>query len=460
MIIVAEEFEDQGGLATSDPSRIIRWLSSQVMSRLFTQKRINKRRVSAERIRCKNKLPHCVEYFHQVDDGYSYLAAQLLVKMANRYDVELICHLVTSSVGKNNAEPEMLAQLSRYDAHQIASGYGLDSPGHNVALESKQIRKAQGILAAVSPAERVSLVEPVSRALWCDDASELDRIAAELGSASESELEAVLARGNSRRRELKHYSSAMFYYGGEWYWGVDRLYHLEQRLKDLKVDRDAGAPMLAPRQDVNWGDVRSDGSLTMEIYVSLRSPYSAVVFDRAVKLARDSGVTLSVRPVLPMVMRGVPATREKGMYIFMDAAREARAAGVNYGHFSDPIGEPARRCYSLYPWAETEGKGTELISSFLRHAFALGVSTLGNKGLRQVVEAAGLDWQAAKYHLGNDGWQALLEQNRLAMYDAGLWGVPSFRLLDRDGTSLVTLWGQDRLWVIAREIRRQIQSQA
>ena len=22
----------------------------------------------------------------------------------------------------------------------------------------------------------------------------------------------------------------MFHYGGEWYWGVDRLYHLEQRL--------------------------------------------------------------------------------------------------------------------------------------------------------------------------------------------------------------------------------------
>ncbi len=453
---MAEEFEDQGGLATSDPNRIVRWVTSQVMSRLFTQKRVNKRRAAAERVRRKNKQAHCVEYFHQVDDGYSHLAAQLLVKIASRYDVELICHLVSSSEGKNNAEPEMLARLSRYDAHQIAPDFGLDFPMHDGALDPKQIRQAQGILASVSAAERVPVVESVSRALWCDDALELDRIASELGCASEAEVEAALAFGNSRRSELKHYSGAMFYYGGEWYWGVDRLYHLEQRLTDLKVDREAGAPMLAPRQDINWGDVPSDGSLTMEIYVSLRSPYSAVIYDRAVKLAKDSGVALSVRPVLPMVMRGVPATPMKGLYIFMDAAREARALGVDYGNFSDPIGEPARRCYSLYPWAEAEGKGSELISSFLRHAFALGVSTLADKGLQKVVEAAGLDWQVAKKHLGETGWESLLEENRIAMYGAGCWGVPSFRLLDATGAPIVTLWGQDRLWVIAREIRKQL----
>ena len=53
----------------------------------------------------------------------------------------------------------------------------------------------------------------------------------------------------------------MFYYGGEWYWGVDRLYHLEQRLGELGLDGDHTSPMLAPRQEPNWGAVRSDGSL-------------------------------------------------------------------------------------------------------------------------------------------------------------------------------------------------------
>jgi 2-hydroxychromene-2-carboxylate isomerase len=51
----------------------------------------------------------------------------------------------------------------------------------------------------------------------------------------------------------------------------------------------------------------------------------------------------------------------------------------------------------------------------------------------------------------------LLEENRLAMYAAGLWGVPSFRLLDAQGHPLLALWGQDRLWLVAREIQRQLQ---
>jgi 2-hydroxychromene-2-carboxylate isomerase len=454
---MTEKFDDQGGFATSDPNRLVRWISSWVMSRMFTIKRVNKRRAVAERARRKQKLPHTIEYFHQVDDPYSYLAAQLLVKMADRYDIELICHLVSQSVGKDVAEPEMLARLSRYDAHQIAPDYGLEFAEHNDALDPEHIKKAQGILAAASGVKRVSAFESVSRALWSSDASELDRLAADLGRASEAEVDATLALGNARRGKLKHYSGAMFYYGGEWYWGVDRLHHLEQRLAELGLDRHDGAPLLAPRQEPNWGGVRSDGSLTMEIYASLRSPYSAVIFDRAVQLAKDSGVTLKMRPVLPMVMRGVPATPIKGLYIFMDAAREARALGVDYGNFSDPIGEPARRCYSLYLWAVTQGKGTELISSFLRHAFALGVDTLADKGLKKVVETAGLDWQVAKGHLGETGWESLLEENRVAMYGAGCWGVPSFRLLDSNGVPIVSLWGQDRLWVVAREIRKQLQ---
>lgn len=455
---MTEKFEDQGGLATSDPNRVARWITSRVMSALFTDKRINKRRAKVERARLKKKHPHQVEYFHHVDDGYSHLAAQVLVKVAERYEIEVICHLVSSAVGKNVAEPEMLARLSRYDARQIAPDYGLNFPEHVNAPSPNQVKKAQGILAAVGVAERVSIVGAVSCALWQDDALELDRLAAVFGCASDTEIEAALAAGNSRRSRLKHYSGAMFFYGGEWYWGVDRLHHLEQRLTELGADRNGDAPMVAPRQEPNWGSIRDNGSLTLEVYVSLRSPYSAVIFDRAVTLAKNSGVTLSVRPVLPMVMRGVPATPEKGMYIFMDAAREARVLGVDYGHFSDPIGEPARQCYSLYPWAVAEGKGTELISSFLRHAFALGVSTLSARGLRKVVESAGLDWSQARTHLNRDGWQPLLEENRLAMYEAGLWGVPSFRLLDSNGATIVALWGQDRLWVIAREIRKKMQS--
>ena len=369
---MSEQFKDQGGVATMDPSHLTRWLTSRLMTRISGPAAVAARHRKAEQTRVKAGAAHRVDYFHQVDEGYSYLAAQMLERLAARYDIELHSHLVRGQEGKNAPEPELLAQLARADSHAIAPGYGLSFPHHPDAPAAGLIETAAQILAAQSNVDFPKAAVSVSEALWRDDASAMAELAAVLGTASAEATTAAIEAGTQKRRELKHYSGAMVYYGGEWYWGVDRLYHLEARLADLGADKQPGSPLIAPRPSEDLAGHRDTGQYTLELYASLRSPYTAVIFDRAVAFAAAAGVTLSLRPVLPMVMRGVPATREKGMYIFTDAAREARAAGTPYGNFYDPIGDPARRCYALYPWAASQGKGVELCSSFLRHAFVLG----------------------------------------------------------------------------------------
>ena len=457
---MSEQFKDQGGMATMDPSHLMRWLTSRVMSRLSRAAHVDARHAKAEQARVKAGAPHRVDYFHQVDEGYSYLAAQILERFTARYDIELHCHLVSEQAGKNAPEPEMLARLARYDSQCIAPGYGLHFPAHPEPLASQQVELATRILAAQSNNDFPRVAALASEALWRGDAAALDQLAQRHGSVAADEAMAVVAAGTAKRRELGHYSGAMFHYGGEWYWGVDRLYHLEARLAALGADRDPGKPLIAPRPAIDLEDLADASDYTLEFYASLRSPYTAVVFDRTVAFAKQAGINLMLRPVLPMVMRGVPATREKGMYIFMDAAREARAAGVPYGNFYDPIGDPARRCYALFPWAALQGKGVALCSSFLRHAFVLGVNTNNDRGLRKVVEAAGLSWSEAQAHRHDDSWEALLEDNRQTMYAAGLWGVPSFRLLNPSGEPLLATWGQDRLWLVAHTLRNALQPNA
>ena len=453
---MAEQFKDQGGPATMDPNPLVRWLGSKVISRLCSPQRQEKQRQKIEDARLRTGARHVVEYFHQVEDGYSHLATQVLLQLCQRYDIELVCHLVRGPQGNNSAEPELLLQLSRYDAFHVAPEYGLRFPQHPEPLDPAQIELATSVLAAQDSESFIECAAHVGDALWSGDVARLQGLADSLGRASDSEREARLDAGTARRTKLKHYSGAMFYYGQEWYWGVDRLYHLEKRLAGLGADREPGEALLVPRPALEAGTLRDNGSLTLEVYPSLRSPYTSISFDLSLQLARNTGVKLVVRPVLPMVMRGVPATREKGFYIFSDTMREAREAGVPYGNFYDPIGDPVRRCYSLYPWACQQGRGNELLSSFLSAAFAQGVNTNKESGLRKVVEAAGLSWQEAQPHLGETGWEAILEENRQAMYEAGLWGVPSFRLLDEQGEPLLALWGQDRLWLFAREIQRQL----
>lgn len=445
-------FGEQGGIATSNPSRLRRWLTSKMMTRLSGQKLQQKTRLRAERKRQKMGLPHQIEYFHQVDDGYSHLAVQLLSKLVDKYDIQLKCHLVIAEHGDNTPEPDLLKNLSRYDAQLVAPHYGLNFPNAEQAPGSDERSKATMILANMSNEDFTAHAQQVSQAFWQADSIMLEILANIFGQATAQATQLSIANGNARRAQLKHYSGAMFFYGDEWYWGVDRFYHLEKRLIDLQLDRTKTQALIAPRPKLISESLKGADKLSLEIYPSLRSPYSAIAFDQTVVLAKAIGVKLKVLPVLPMVMRGVPATVEKGKYILFDAGREARAAGISFGPCADPIGKPVIQGYALCHWAEQQGKLVEFFSAFLKCAWVEATDTSKLKGLKRAVEKAGLDWSEAQTQIDSEAWKNQLEENRLSLYQAGLWGVPSFRLLDESGKVLLEVWGQDRLWLLANKV--------
>ena len=234
---MAEQFKEQGGVATMDPSHVKRWLTSRLMTKISSPQAVAARHRKAEQARLKAGNPHRVDYFHQVEEGYSALASQLLQRLVERYDIELHCHLVRGQEGKNAPEPELLARLARYDSALIAPGYGLDFPMDAQEREAELVALATEILAAQPQENFPQVASAVSDALWRSDSTVMSELAERYGRASPEASQAALEAGTQKRRELKHYSGAMFHYGGEWYWGVDRLYHLENRLAALGADR-------------------------------------------------------------------------------------------------------------------------------------------------------------------------------------------------------------------------------
>jgi 2-hydroxychromene-2-carboxylate isomerase len=247
----------------------------------------------------------------------------------------------------------------------------------------------------------------------------------------------------------------VFAYGGETYWGVDRLGYLEERLRDVGASRHPAMPLLAPRIDVS--DERFDASgrdLVLEAFLSLRSPYSYLAMPRTFALAERTGIALKIRPVLPMVMRGLAVPAAKRMYIARDSKREAEKIGMPFGRICDPVGAPVERAFSLYPYAVSKKRGGEFLLSFCQAAFAEGIDTGTDEGLKKVVERAGLGWLDTVAHADHEGWRIELEANRETMLSLGLWGVPSFRLRGPSGPDFCT-WGQDRIWLVEDEIRRR-----
>jgi 2-hydroxychromene-2-carboxylate isomerase len=439
-----------------DPPGWLRMLiSRRILGPSMDGAAIRKQRKKAEARRRRRRDPHIVDCYHQLDDPYSHLTAQVLATFAARYDVVLKFHLIRASGGASQPEFEKLAVWARRDAELIAPHLGISFPAEAGTVPDPNHQRLAGrALAAMDDDVAIASIEAVSRALWSGDERALADLAE--GGASAAELSAALDRGSAQLAKHRHYSGAMFFYGGEWYWGVDRLYHLENRLRELGACKEPEAPLIVPRPEVDVRGVDASG-LRLDFYPSLNSPYTSIIFDRTIAMKDACGIEFHLKPVLPMVMRGIPAPMTKAKYIVFDTKREADAAGVPFGNAIMPIGTPTRRAYSLLPWAMAQGKDEALMSSLLRHAFALGVKLHTHAGMRQAVEAAGLDWAEARKVIDSDDWKPMVERNQDEMVDGlGLWGVPSFLLCGPEGEPELAVWGQDRLWFIAAEIKRRV----
>ena len=436
-----------------DPPGWVRTLQKMMFDRAILPQRVQQRREKAEAKRQKAGAPHIVEYFHQLDDPYAHLVAQILAKFAARYDIVIKPHLIRAAGGKNQPELQRLQKWSRTDAGLIAPYYGLSFPtGAPVTPDKAALEQATHILAPLSAEAFIDKLAAVSTHMWQGDMAGLE--AFERGSNAEAE--AKLDAGSSRIAALEHYSGGSFYYAGEWYWGVDRLFYLESRLRSLDAGKEPNAPFLVTRPAIDVDGIDAS-AFTLDFYPSLNSPYTSIIYDKTIDVARASGITLHHKPVLPMIMRGVAATVAKGTYILKDTKREADVLGVPFGPMVTPIGEPTRQAYSLLPWAKSLGKDIELLSSLLKCAFSENRGLHKRKNLRFGVERAGLDWNEAKKHLGTDDWKPIVEAHQDEMVEGlGLWGVPCFKISGPDGEDDLAVWGQDRLWLITAELKRRV----
>jgi 2-hydroxychromene-2-carboxylate isomerase len=405
--------------------------------------RLDRQRARAEQTRQARGEPHKVHYFHQVDDPYSALAAVSLPRLLERYDINISAHVVGPPPDSAAPERDKLVAYSRRDAELLAQRWnlkfqdsGLQPSSHDVVLATRLL------VAAIHDGRFIAQAGQLSSDLWHQPAA----LANTDARITLADTLRHVAESNDLRQRLGHYLGGTFFYAGEWYWGIDRLYHLEERLQALGVQHSGSAGlMFAPSTDLEKPAPLA-APASIDFYVSLRSPYSAIVAPRVFALGRRTGVKVRLRFVLPMVMRGLPMPRNKRLYISRDAAREARMRGIAFGRLNDPVGRPTERGLALIPFAEQAGKAESYLLSFMRGVWAEGIDAGSESGLCKIVERAGLDWKQARVALKDQTWRKTAEQNLAAMFDLGLWGVPAFHVGD------VAVWGQDRLWAVEDEL--------
>lgn len=414
-----------------------------VSQRMLSNERLLQKRIEAERKRVAKGLPHQLHYFHQVDDPYSALACACLPDVLARYAVQLVPHVVDAPPDSAAPERDKLKAYSRRDAELLARHWGLGFRDSGTQPSPENVALARALLvAAVQQDQFSALAGTLSAKLWQSE----DMAAVGLGKANDGAVSAHVNQSNALREKWGHYLGGMFYYGGEWYWGLDRLHHLEARFQTLGIGSRAVRGALFPLpSDLNQ-DCQAVHPTHIDFYFSLRSPYSAIVAPRVFDLGRRTGVPVRLRYLLPMVMRGLPVPKAKRSYISLDAAREARAREIPFGRVNDPVGKPTERGLAVMPLAERLGHDQAFLLSFMKGVWAEGIDAGSDRGLRRIAERAGLSWGEVQDALQQQDWRVVAEGNRAEMFGLGLWGVPSFRV------NQLSVWGQDRLWAVQQAI--------
>ena len=408
---------------------------------------LNSKRKMAEVKRNVQKKPHRIDVFIAGADPYSYLLVQLLPELVSRFNLQLNMHTIRDLQADMFPDYPKWQANSLLDADRLARLYHLVSPNQYADVEANQDNVqivTEQLLAAENCADPLNHINEILDDFWARNLAAYQ---------CNTNAQQQLVENQTLLKQLGHYLPATVHYGGEWYWGVDRLDHLETRLNSLGLCDQAPTVKydLQTRHFCSGDKSNVNKKMPVEIFYSARSPYSYLGLEQVVKISQYYDIPLKIRPVLPMMMRNMLVPDTKKMYIFHDTKRQAKKLGISYGCVADPLGQAVENCYALYTYAASKGKQIQFLLEFGRAVNSQGIRADREQGLKIIVERCGLKWSEAKTYLQYCDWQEMVETNINELHTLGLWGVPCFRHGD------TVCWGQDRLWLIEQSINNNNQ---
>ena len=387
--------------------------------------------------------------YYRADDPYSHLLAQVAPRLQSAYGFSIEIVPVAQPGLSANPAPDMLRAHAIRDAAILAESYGLSFPVGATAPPDDRVRRAHAVLLEPRPPDaQVSLAIELGEAIWQDDGQALGALVARHGGVSGESLSPALEANYVALERAGHYQPGMLQYGGDWYWGVDRLCHLESRLGREGLDGSLGLTAgSSPHLTRLVHDAGQDPP-RIDVFVSFRSPYSYLASALLLDLRDRLGVEIKVRPVLPMVMRGLQVPKAKRLYIAHDTKREADRLGIPFGHVCDPLGKGIGYCMAVF-FRLVEGTGPAELDFF--HSIGKGAWSEARDlahvpDLLALTERVGLAEADVREAIEDRSWKEPAKANRDALTAMGLWGVPSLRV------GGYTTWGQDRIPLLERAI--------
>lgn len=269
-----------------------------------------------------------LDIFVSGDDAHSYVLLQCMQKLLQKYPVRATVAVLPPAINGWATSFDVKTKWAVRDAALLAALYGLKEPSLNSANSSSINMVTRRMLAGAQAVQGVddSSKNTIDRTLmamstiW--DGSEKNEVFAEYSLGDHT----ILKRNTDYLKKLGFYNPGAVHFQGEFY-PPNRLHHLEARLQEdfnlglsVKTSSEDGRSFLfdqeiACERNVNYeqmvatSDAHRDRSIfrkkAVELFYSFRSPYSQLILSRLKRLCTHFGREIVLRPVLPMVSRGL-----------------------------------------------------------------------------------------------------------------------------------------------------------
>ena len=389
-----------------------------------------------------------VEVYLALNDPHSFMLVQVLSDLEQRFNIRLRLFLIYEGVPSENIERKLIRSWALKDANYIAQQYGLKSideyPSTKALVTGQQIWQ-------LSP-KTVEHAVKIFNQTWFDQFDFYYNTSTPLINFQIKNQQRLINKG--------HYLPATLFFAGDWFLGIDRLIHLEERLIKLGLNHSEATRKYkanwlthANHKDSDNSDnsekvtINPIGNSACEVFISLRSPYSYLGFEKVKALALKYNISLVIKPILPMVMRGLDMPINKARYIYFDAHREAKLANIPFGTFNDPIGKGIVNCYEVFSYAEHKGKAVDFISAAFEAIYVKNIDVTQHHVIKSICQAIDLNYSAAVEYAKEHDWQQWSDVNQTELEQLGFWGVPCFKYKN------TYCWGQDRLVQIEKAMQ-------
>lgn len=377
-----------------------------------------------------------VEVYLALNDPHSFMLVQVLGGLERRFNIKFKLLLIYETVPGVTIDPKLMRNWALKDANYIAQQYGLkfidQYPSTKALVTGQQIWQ-------LSP-KTVEHAVMIFNQTWFDEFDFYYNTSTPLINFQIKNQQRLMNKG--------HYLPATLFFAGDWFVGIDRLIHLEERLTKLGLNANeephkyTANLLVYANFTANVKDQQTKVNVSnapCEVFVSLRSPYSYLGFEKAKSLSLKYDVPLVIKPILPMVMRGLNMPINKARYIYTDAHREAKLAKIPFHTFNDPIGKGIVNCYEIFSYAEYKGKAVEFMSAAFEAIYVKNIDVTQHHVIKLICQSIDLDYTAALEYAKEHDWQQWSDVNQADLEQLGFWGVPCFKFQE------TYCWGQDRL---------------